>query len=109
MARINIFLSDEQLQAFDRQAKAEGISRSALIQKAMEVYLEKVRHEKEEAQRRGQMEQACKKMDELAEKAGYWDPVKIIRFYRDTRYGPDWWKTRTNPEYRPKARKRARV
>jgi hypothetical protein len=106
MARINIFLSDEQLQTFDRQAKAEGISRSALIQKAMEVYLEKIRQEEEEARRRVQMVEACRSMDKLAEKLGDWDPTPIIRFYRDTRYGPQWGKTRTNPEYKTKSQRR---
>lgn len=106
MARINIFLPDEQLKAFDREAKAAGVSRSALIQKAMGVYLEKVKQEREEMQRRTQMGEACRKMDELAKKLGDWDPVPIIRFYRDTRYGPQWWKTRTNPEYRQKSRRR---
>jgi hypothetical protein len=106
MARINIFLSDEQLQVFDRQAKAEGISRSALIQKAMEFYLKKVRQEQEEARQRAQMMEACRSMDKLAEKFGDWDPTPIIRFYRDTRYGPQWGKTKTNPEYKKKSQRR---
>jgi len=108
MARVNIFLSDELLKSFDREAKAEGAKRSALIQKAMEAYLEKARQDREEMQKRAKMEEACQTMDKLAEKAGYWEPTKIIRFYRDTRYGPGWWKTRTNPEYQPKTKKRAR-
>lgn len=106
MARINIFLSDELLKIFDRQTKAEGISRSALIQKAMGVYLEKIRKEEEEARRRVQMVEACRSMDKLAEKLGGWNPAPIIRFYRDTRYGPQWGKTRTNPEYKKKSHRR---
>lgn len=106
MARINIFLPDEQLKAFDQEAEAEGVSRSGLIQKAMETYLEKVGREQEEARQRDQMAEACRSMDKLAQKLGNWDPVPIVRFHRDTRYGPQWWKTRANPEYRPKSRRR---
>ena len=106
MARINIFLTDDQLQAFNRQTQAEGISRSSLIQKAMQDYLEKVKQEKEEARRRVRMEEACRMMDKLAEKLGDWDPVPIVRFYRDTRYGPQWGKTRMNPGYRLKSQRR---
>ena len=107
MARVNIILPDDQLERFDREAEQEGLSRSRLIQKAMEDYLGKVEREQEEAKRRAQMEEACRTMDKLAEKAGSWDPVAVLRFYRDTRYGPDWWKTRTNPEYAQKKRRRA--
>ena len=87
MARINIFLPDEQLRAFDREAKEEGISRSGLIQKAMEAYLDQAKREKEETERKARMEKAAARMDKLARKAGSWEPVKIIRQFRDTRYG----------------------
>ena len=106
MARVNIILPDDQLERFDREAEQEGLSRSRLIQKAMEDYLEKVKQKKEETRRRAEMEEACRTMDKLAEKFGDWDPVPIIRFYRETRYGPQWGKTRVNPEYRPKVQRR---
>ncbi len=87
MARINIFLPDEQLRVFDRKAEEEGISRSGLIQKAMEAYLDQAKREKEETERKARMEKAAARMDKLARKAGSWKPVKIIRRFRDTRYG----------------------
>jgi metal-responsive CopG/Arc/MetJ family transcriptional regulator len=87
MARVNVFMSDDLLKAVDAEAEQEGINRSALLQKAAEAYLEQVRKEREEAERRRKMQEACKRMDELAEKLGDWDPVAIIRQFRDTRYG----------------------
>ena len=87
MARVNVFMSDDLLKAVDTEAKDEGINRSALLQKAAEAYLQQAREQREEAERRRKMQEACKRMDELAEKLGDWDPVSIIRQFRDARYG----------------------
>ena len=84
MARVNVFMSDDLLKAVDAEAEQEGINRSALLQKAAEAYLQQVRKEREEAERRHKMEEACRKMDELAKKVGDWDPVAIIRKFRDS-------------------------
>lgn len=88
MARVNVFMSDDLLKAVDAEAEREGINRSALFQKAAEVYVQQLRQHREEIERRRKMEDACKRMDELAERLGDWDPVSIIRHFRDTRYGP---------------------
>jgi len=85
MARVNVFMSDDLLKAVDAEAKDEGINRSALLQKAAEAYLQQVRQQREEAERRRKMQEACKRMDELAAKLGDWDPVAIIRQFRDAR------------------------
>ncbi len=87
MARVNVFMSDDLLKAVDAQAEQEGIKRSALLQKAIDGYLRHVREQREEAERRRKMEAACERMDELAERLGDWDPVSIIRHFRDARYG----------------------
>jgi metal-responsive CopG/Arc/MetJ family transcriptional regulator len=87
MARVNVFMSDELLKAVDAEAKDEGINRSALLQKAAEAYLQRAREQREEIERRRKMQEACKRMDELAAKLGDWDPVSIIRHFRDARYG----------------------
>lgn len=84
MARVNVFMTDDLLKAVDTQAEMERTNRSALLQKAAEAYLEQVRKEREEADRRRKMLEACRKMDELAKKAGDWDPVAIIRKFRDS-------------------------
>lgn len=90
MARINVFLPDDQLETFAREAEREGVSRSRLIQKAMEEYLQKVKREQEEARRRTEMAEACHTMDALAQKLGTWDPVSALRSSRETRYGTEW-------------------
>ena len=84
MARVNVFMSDDLLKAVDAEAEQEGINRSALLQKAAEAYLQQARQQREEAERRRKMEEACRKMDQLAKKAGDWDPVAIIRKFRDS-------------------------
>lgn len=84
MARVNVFMSDELLKAVDTEAKRQNTNRSALFQRATEAYLEQLRRQREEAEQHLKMEQACKRMDELAERLGDWDPVAIIRRFRDT-------------------------
>lgn len=84
MARVNVFMSDDLLKAIDAEAEQEGTNRSALLQKAAEAYLLQARQQREEAERRRKMEEACKRMDRLAKKAGDWDPVAIIRKFRDS-------------------------
>lgn len=87
MARVNVFMSDDLLKAVDAEAEQEGINRSALLQKAAGFYLRQAREQREEAERKRKMEDACKRMDDLAAKLGDWDPVAIIRQFRDARYG----------------------
>ena len=85
MARVNVFLKNELLEAIDREAAGSGLNRSALIQVALTAYLEARRREREEAEARRQMDEACRGMDALAEKLGSWDPVRVIREFRDSR------------------------
>jgi predicted transcriptional regulator len=85
MARVNVFLSEELLEAIDAQATASRTNRSALIQVAMTAYLEARQKEREEAEIRREMDEAGRGMDTLAEKLGSWDPVKVIREFRDSR------------------------
>jgi len=87
MARINVFLSDDLLKAINAEAEQAGTSRSALIQKALADYLDAQRAAREKAEAQRRMDEACRKMDALARKLGDWDPVKIIRQFRDSRSG----------------------
>ncbi|MGH7409717.1 MAG: CopG family transcriptional regulator [Candidatus Methylomirabilis sp.] len=87
MARATVFLSDDLLRAVDAEAEREGISRSALFQKAAEAYLDQAKRERQEVERRRAMEEACLRMDKLAEKLGNWDAVAIIRQFREPRRG----------------------
>jgi len=87
MARINVFLRDDLLKAVDAEARLTGVKRSALIQAALERHLDAQRRAREEAEAQRRMDDACQKMDALAEKLGDWVPVGIIRQARDSRYG----------------------
>ncbi len=85
MARVNVFLKDELLEAIDGEATGSRISRSALIQLALVRYLDACREEREKARVRREMEEACGGMDALADKLGSWDPARVIREFRDSR------------------------
>jgi metal-responsive CopG/Arc/MetJ family transcriptional regulator len=84
MARVNVFLKDELLDEINREAEAEETNRSALIQAALEKYIEAKRREHEEEEKRKKMREASRKMDALAKKLGDWDPQVTIRKFRDT-------------------------
>ena len=84
MARISIFLRDELLKEIDREAKAEGTSRSGLVQRALIAYFERKQGVHDEEEKRRQMREASRKIDELAKKLGKWDTTAIIRKFRDT-------------------------
>ena len=87
MARVNVFLREDLLQAVDAEAEQAGLSRSALIRRVIAQFLEVQRAARTEVEAQHRRDEACKRMDALARKAGDWDPVKIIRKFRDTRYG----------------------
>lgn len=84
MARVNVFLKDELLDEINQEAKDEGTNRSALIQIALEKYIEAKRRGREEEEKRKKMQEASRKMDALAKKLGKWDPQATVRKFRDT-------------------------
>ena len=83
MGRVNVFLKDELLDEINEEAKEEGTNRSALIQTALEKYIEAKRPGREEEEKRQRMVDASRKMDALAKKLGKWDAQKIIRKFRE--------------------------
>lgn len=87
MARVNVFLKDDLLKAVDTEAREAGTRRSTLIQKALAAYLESQRTAREEAEAQRRMDEACRRIDALAEKLGRWDPVRVIREARHSRSG----------------------
>ena len=89
MARINVFLKDELLEEINREAEAEETSRSALIQSALEEYLQAKKRQREEQEKRKRMQEASRKMDTLAKKLGAWDAQAIIRRFRDSNVKDD--------------------
>lgn len=87
MARVNVFLKDDLLKDIDQEAAQSSKSRSALLQAALRDYLEARRRERETDRRRKAMEEACQRIDRVAERLGRWDPTPIVRRARDTRPG----------------------
>ena len=85
MPRVNVFLKEELLNAIDAEAAESRTNRSALVQSALDRYLEARRKERAEAEVRREMKEACRGMDALANKLGKWDPVKVIRDFRSSR------------------------
>ncbi len=102
MARVNVFLQDDLLKAVDAEAEQAGTNRSALIQAALTQYLEAQRRAREDAEVQRRMDGACKRMDALAEKLGDWDPVRIIREFRDSPFSGPGHQNRTRYQRRPK-------
>ena len=84
MARVNVFLTDELLEEINEEAKEERTNRSALIQTALEKYIEAKRRGREEKEKRRKMQEASRKMDALAKKLGKRDPQATIRKFRET-------------------------
>jgi metal-responsive CopG/Arc/MetJ family transcriptional regulator len=84
MGRVNVFLKDDLLEEINREAETENTNRSALIQAALEQFLEAKRKKREEEEKRKKMREASRKMDALAKKLGDWDPQRTIRKFRDT-------------------------
>lgn len=84
MGRVNVFLKDDLLDQINEEAEEEGTNRSALIQAALEKYIEDKRRQREEEERRKKMQEASRKMDALAKKLGKWDPQATIRKFRDS-------------------------
>lgn len=101
MARLNVFLRDDLLKALDAEAEQAGTSRSSLLERALLKYFESRRRPYEEAEAQSGMDEACRRMDALAEKLGDWDPVKIIKQFRDPRCGSA---RDQNRDYGPKKR-----
>jgi metal-responsive CopG/Arc/MetJ family transcriptional regulator len=84
MGRVNVFLKDKLLAEINEEVKQERTNRSALIQAALERYLEDKRRLRKEEEKRKKMQEASCKMDVLAKKLAEWDPQATIRKFRDT-------------------------
>ena len=87
MARVNVIIPDDLLDAVNKMSAEKDISRSRLLQEAIRRYLEDCRLAREAAERKQRMQKAAARMDRLAEQFGRWDGVGTIRRFRDRRDG----------------------
>jgi type III restriction enzyme len=105
MGRVNVFLSDQLLQEIDQEAKKEGTNRNALIQTALEKYIETKRRGREEEEKRKKMQEASRKMDALRSLFDYVaddlnDYEKSVALYLDKHPEVLWWyRNLIGPQY----------
>jgi len=84
MGRVNVFLNDELLQKINEEAKKENTNRGAIIQTALEMYIEAKQRDCAEGEKRKKIQEAARKIDALAKKLGKWNAQKIIRKHRES-------------------------
>lgn len=84
MAKVIVSLPDDFLRRVDRAARIQGWSRSELIREALRTMLDS------KVARRRSWKGALAPLRDLEQQwIGQWDSTDIIRYYRDTRYGPE--------------------
>lgn len=84
MAKVMISLPDAFLKKVDRVAGGQNRSRSELIREALRAHLSG------EGRPRGSWKRALAPLRALEQQwVGQWDSTDIIRYYRETRYGPE--------------------
>lgn len=85
VVKINITLPDEELRIIDGFVREKGETRSGLILRALQFFMEESRRMEVEEARRREKEEAFKEILRLKDKAGGWDGVAEIRRWRDRR------------------------
>ena len=85
VVKINITLPDEELRIIDDFVREKGETRSGLILRALQLFMEESRRMKAEEARRREKEDALREILRLRDKAGGWDGVAEIRRWRDRR------------------------
>lgn len=84
--RAILSLPEESLEQADQLASELHVSRAEFIRRAVSAYAEELRRRKEEGEIRREREEAFKGIRELQKyfhSEPGWDPVKIIRKWRD--------------------------
>jgi metal-responsive CopG/Arc/MetJ family transcriptional regulator len=87
MARLSLFLSEATCLAVDAEARTAGVTRSALVEQALAEYLDSRRKAREAEEARRRFAEALARADAIADALGDWDPVAIIREFRDIPHG----------------------
>ena len=85
MVRVSVFLDEATRQAIGAEARTAGVSRSRVIARAVAEYVESRRRAREGEEARRRFAEAVALADAVADRLGDWDPVAIIREFRDTR------------------------
>jgi len=85
MAKINISIPQEILEEIDALSKEENMTRSELIRKAFQTYVEVLTEKKRERKKRKGIEKAVELQDEIRNMIGDIDLVEDLRNWRDKR------------------------
>jgi hypothetical protein len=82
-----VFLSEATRSAVEAEARTAGLTQSALVEQALAEYLEGRRKLREADEARRRFAEALARADAIADALGDWDPVAIIREFRDIPHG----------------------
>ena len=85
MAKINISIPQKILEEIDMLSKQENMTRSELIRKAFQTYVEVLTEKKRERKKRKGIERAVELQDEIRSSVGDLDLVTDLRNWRDKR------------------------
>ena len=85
MAKINISIPQKILEEIDTLSKQENMTRSELIRKAFQTYVEVLTEKKRERKKRKGIEKAVELQDEVRNTIGDMDLVEDLRNWRDKR------------------------
>ena len=85
MAKINISIPQKILEEIDALSKQENMTRSELIRKAFQTYVEVLTEKKRERKKRKGIEKAVELQDEIRHTIGDLDLVEDLRKWRDKR------------------------
>jgi predicted transcriptional regulator len=83
MAHVSLFLDEATQQAVDAEARMTAMSPNRVVEQAIAEYLESRRRAREADAARRRFAEAVALADGIADKLGDWDPVAIIREFRD--------------------------
>jgi len=81
--KINITLSEDELREVDTFIQRQGNTRSGVIRRALQSYMEQKDTEKKEKEKREGMARAASEIRRLREKSGEWDGAAETRKWRE--------------------------
>ena len=85
MVRINVILTEENIEKIDAISRLEKKSRSQLLRESAEMYITEYEREIAERLRKEKLAQAIEAQDEIRAKSKDWNGVSAVRKWRDRR------------------------
>ena len=85
MAKVNISISQEILEEIDKLSQEENMTRSELLRKAFETYVEVLEEKRKGLEKRKGIETAIELQDEIRNSIGHMDLIEDLRRWREKR------------------------